>query len=216
MPWPLPETKWTPFYLHFDGLLSEHEFWPGDGVDRFEDNKPHHGSLKFFSPPMVENTEVIGPIALKLYASTTDTEILWFATLFDVAPNGEERLLTRGWLRGSQRATDPKRSKPWKPFHPHTKREPLTPGDIYEFNIEIMPTANLFKEGHRIGLKLSSVDDEPPRHILDAVCTGHLWRQSPSMITIYHDADHPSYLLVPITRGNVIGTYMSGGKLTLP
>jgi len=24
--WPLPETKWTEFYLHQDGLLSEHEF----------------------------------------------------------------------------------------------------------------------------------------------------------------------------------------------
>ena len=28
--WPLPETKWTEFYLHKDGLLSEHELWPDD------------------------------------------------------------------------------------------------------------------------------------------------------------------------------------------
>lgn len=213
--WPLSETKWIPFYLHFNGLLSEHEFWPGEGPDIFEDNRAHHGGLKYLSPPMVENTEVIGPIVLNLYASTTDTEVLWFISLFDVAPNGEERLLTRGWLRSSQRAVDSQRSKPWKPFHLHTKEEPLTPGKIYEFNIEIMPTGNLFKVGHRVGLKITLVDDEPPKNFMEVVGTGHLWRQTPSMVVIYHDANHPSHLLLPITRGNIIGTYMSGGKLTL-
>jgi predicted acyl esterase len=213
--WPPPEAKWTPFYLHFNGLLSEHDFWPGESTDIFEDNKSCHGSLKYLSPPMVENTEVAGPIALTLYASTTDTEVLWFASLYDVEPNGEERLLTRGWLRGSQRAVDEAKSKPWKPFHPHTKRQSLTPGEIYEFNIEIMPTCSLFRSGHRIGLKISCVDDEQPKNFLEVVCTGHLWRQKPSMVAIYHDADHPSHILLPVTRGNIIGTYMSGGKLTL-
>ena len=28
--WPVPGTRWTPFYLHKDGILSEHEFWPDD------------------------------------------------------------------------------------------------------------------------------------------------------------------------------------------
>ena len=213
--WPLPETQWTPFYLHANGLLSEHEFWPGEGVDTYEDNRPSHGSLKFFSPPMVENTEVIGPITLNLHASTTDTEALWFVSLLDVDAQGNERLLTRGWLRGSQREVDPERSKPWKPFHSHTRRQPLTPNQVYEFNIEIMPTANLFRAGHRIGLKISCVDNEPPRHILEMIGVGHLWRQRSSMVTIYHDSDHPSHLLVPITRGNLIGTYMSGGELTM-
>jgi uncharacterized protein len=213
--WPLRETKWTPFYLHADGLLSEHEFWPDERPDTFADSASDHGSLKFFSPPMVENTEVVGPIGLNLYASTTDNEVLFFVSLLEVTANGDETLLTRGWLRGSQRTVDPERSEPWKPFHPHTKREPLAPGDIYEFRIEIRPIGNLFKEGHRIGLKISCVDDEPPRHMLDQIGKGHLWRQTSSMVTIYHDADHPSNLLLPITRGNVIGTYMSGGKLSI-
>ncbi len=33
--WPLPETRWTPFYLHSNGLLSEHEFWPNEGCSSF-------------------------------------------------------------------------------------------------------------------------------------------------------------------------------------
>jgi len=72
---------------------------------------------------------------LNLYASTTDKEVLWFVSLLDIDPQGKETLLTRGWLRGSQRQTDPKRSKPWQPYHLHTQREHLIPGEIYEFNI---------------------------------------------------------------------------------
>jgi predicted acyl esterase len=212
--WPLPETKWTPFYLHFNGLLSEHEHWPNEGYSSFEDNPfNQRGGLKFLSPPMVEDTEIIGPITLNLYASTTDNEVLWFVSLLDVAPDGEERLLTRGWLRGSQRKVDPNKSKPWEPFHPHKNRESLNPGEIYEFNINIVPTANLFKVGHRIGLKIRCVDDENPRNFLEAIAQGHIWRRRPSWITVYHNSEYPSHLLLPITEGNLIGTYMSGGHL---
>jgi predicted acyl esterase len=212
--WPLAETKWTPFYLHSNGLLSEHEFWPNEGSSFFEDNRFNsRGGLMFLSPPMVEETEVIGPVTLTLYASTTDDELLWFVSLFDVAPGGEERLLTRGWLRGSQRAVDANKSTPWEPLHPHTKREPLIPGEIYEFNIKIVPTGNLFKVGHRVGLKVRCVDDEKPANFLEVIGQGHLWRQTPSWITLYHNADYPSCLLLPITKGNIIGTYMSGGNI---
>jgi hypothetical protein len=212
--WPLPETKWTPFYLHSKGLLSEHEFWPNESCSSFEDNPfNQRGGLMFLSPPLVENTEVIGPITLTLYASTTADEVLWFVSLLDVDPTGEERLLTRGWLRGSQREMDPKRSKPWEPFHLHTKREALKPGEIYEFNLKILPTANLFKPGHRIGLRIRCADDEKPKTSLEAIGQGHLWSQTPSWITVFHDSDHPSCLLLPITRGNLIGTFISGGNI---
>lgn len=214
--WPLPETRWTPFYLHSNGLLSEHEFWPNEGCSSFEDTPFNlRGGLKFLSPPLVENTEIVGPISLNFYASTTGDEVLWFVTLLDVDPRGEEKILTRGWLRGSQRAIDPSKSQPWEPFHPHTKREPLKPGGIYEFNIGIVPTGNLFRAGHRIGLKIRCVDDEKPKTHLEATAQGHLWRQTPSWITVYHDAEHPSHLLLPITKGNIIGTFISGGDIRM-
>jgi uncharacterized protein len=214
--WPLPETRWTPFYLHRNGLLSEHEFWPDEGCSVFEDNLfNERGGLRFLSPPLVENTEIVGPIALKLFASTTDTEVLWFVSLLDVAPNGEERLLTRGWLRGSQRELDTQQSRPWKPFHTHRKREPLTPGEIYEFDIEILPTGNLFRAGHRIGIKIRCVDDEKPKTSLETIALGHVWRPTPAWITVHHNARYPSYLLLPVTKGNVIGTFISGGDVSL-
>jgi predicted acyl esterase len=211
--WPLPETKWIPFYLHFRGLLSEHEFYPNEGYSTFEDSPVRRESLTFLSPLLVEKTEMIGPITVNLYASTTDDEILWFVCLVDVDPKGEEKLLTRGWLRGSQRQVDPAHSKPWEPFHPHTRREPLKPGEIYEFNINIAPTANFFKEGHRIGLRIKCVDDEEPKSMFDVFATGHVWRDRPSMVTVYHNSDYPSHIILPITKGNIMGTYMSGGKV---
>lgn len=211
--WPPPEAKWTPFYLHANGLLSEHEFWPNEGATTFEDSYYNRDSVTFRTPTLVEDTEVVGPIVLNLYASTTDHEVLWFVSLLDIDPNGNETLLTRGWLRGSQRQLDPKKSRPWQPYHRHTQRERLTPNEIYEFNIEIRPYGILFRSGHRIGIRLKCVDDEKPLDALQGQATGHLWRQSTSRVTVYHNSECPSHLLLPITKGNVLGTFISGGKI---
>ncbi len=213
--WPLPGTRWIPFNLHRDGILCEIEPWPDGGSDSFEDSPTKRGSLKYFSPPLVENTEVIGPIALNLYASTTANDVNFFVSLWDVDPEGKETILTRGWLKGSHREVDPEQSQPWKPFHTHTNPQPLTPGKIYEFNIEIIPTGNLFKVGHRIGLKISGVDDEEPKTGLEINQLKHVWSQTPKTVTVYHDAEYPSHLLLPITKGNIVGTFISGGAISL-
>jgi predicted acyl esterase len=209
--WPLPETKWTPFYLHEEGLLSEHEHWPNEGCDSFEDSPWMRGLVKYSTPPMVENTEIAGPITLRLYASTTDSEVFWIVSLLEIDPEGNERLLTKGWLRGSHREMDMERSKPWEPIHPHRKSESLTPGEIYEFDISLVPTGNLFKAGSRIGLKISCVDDEPTNP-LELIACGSLRRQTVSRITLHRNGDYPSYLLLPITKGNLLETFMSGGQ----
>ena len=212
--WPLPETMWTEFYLHKDGLLSEHEIFPDETASTFNDSPEERGSLTFVTPPMVENTEVCGPMVLNLYASTTDIEVLWFVSFLEIDPAGNERVLTRGWLRGSQRRIDPEKSRPWQPYHPHDRREPLTPGEIYEFNIEIIPTGVLFKAGSRFGVRIKAADkDDKATDFLDQHGIGHLWRETPAEITVYHNDRHPSHLLVPITKGNRIGTFMSGGVL---
>jgi uncharacterized protein len=209
--WPLPETKWTPFYLHEKGLLCEHELWPNEGSDSYDDSPWYRGYLEYFSPVLVEDTEVIGPIVANFYASVNDTDILWLVSLWDVDEDGKEMAQSRGWLRGSHREIDPMRSKPWRPYHPHTKAELLERDRIYEFNIEMVPTAHLFKAGSRIKLKITGVDDTP-KHTFDAIAGGHIARQSPSRVTIYHNPEHPSHILLPVTRGNILGTFISGGK----
>jgi putative CocE/NonD family hydrolase len=162
---------------------------------------------------MVESTEICGPIVLNLYGSSTDTDILWFVTLYDVDADGQEELLTRGWLRGSQRRLDPDATRPWQPVHLHTGREPLEPDKIYEFNIEVRPYCVLLQPGHQLKLIIKCADDEIPKTFIENIGQGQIRRQRASNITVYHNADYPSHLLLPVTRGNRIGTFISGGKL---
>ncbi|MGB9660760.1 MAG: CocE/NonD family hydrolase [Moorellaceae bacterium] len=214
--WPLPEAKWTEFFLHENGLLSEHEIWPHETCSSFNYNylPDDRGSLTFVTPRLVENTEVCGPLVLNFYASTTDTEVLWFVDFFEVDETGKEHVLCRGWLRGSQRRLDPEKSRPWWPYHLHTKREPLTPGEVYEFNIPLGPVGVLFRAGMRFGVRIKCSDrGEKARDFLDQHALGNLSREVPAKITVYHSNEYPSHLLVPITRGNRVGTFMSGGQL---
>ena len=212
--WPLPQTQWTPFYLHEKGLLSEHEFWPNESPTTYVDSPYERGSALFRTPALVEATDVCGPMVLTLYASTTGTEVLWFVQLLEVDPKGTERLLTRGWLRGSQRRVDAGRSRPWLPYHSHDQREPLTPNEICEFNIEIRPYGIRLRPGYRLAIRISGHDGDPPTHHLHGIGSGHVALQSSSRVTIHHDADHPSHLLLPVIRGNLIGTFISGGVIT--
>jgi hypothetical protein len=153
-------------------------------------------------------------MALTLYGATTDSEVLWFVQVLEIAPQGKERLLTRGWLRGSQRRLDSARSKPWQPYHFHDRREPLTPDQIYQFDIEIRPYGIRLRPGYRLAIRIAGHDGDPPTHHLHGIGSGHVARQSSSRVSIYHDTERPSQLLLPIIRGNRIGTFISGGMVT--
>ncbi len=211
--WPPPEARWTTFFLHKENLLSEHELWPEEGADSFNESSAEHGAWTYATPPLVENTEVLGPSVLTMYLSTTDTEALVFATLLLVDREGKEHELTRGWLRASQRRLRDD-SEPWEPVPAHEEREPLEPGKIYELRIPIVPTARLFQAGERIAIRIKCADDEAPVNSLQALARNHLRRPRPARITIHHDEKTPSRLDLPITRGNLIGTFFSGGDIS--
>ncbi len=101
--------------------------------------------------PLARETEITGPIAAKLFvsSSTRDADLFLVVRVFD--PQGQELTfmgstdpntpIATGWLRVSHRAVDRQRSKPWQPWHPHDRVEPLTPGEIYACDVEILPTA---------------------------------------------------------------------------
>ena len=229
--WPLPETKWTKYYLHSWERLRTEPFTPSSRdaykePDAFIQMPPTQTNtiqrLRYMTEPLPEDTLVIGPIALNLYASIDQEDTNWIVILKDVGPDvsirtareGErevpadlpERELTRGWLKASHRALDPKRSKPWKPWHPLTReaQKPVVPGEINEYAIEISSTANLFKKGHRICLDITSLDlptgtagltnvEYIPYHICSSNTTVH---------KIYHNEKYPSHLLLPIVPQN--------------
>jgi predicted acyl esterase len=180
--WPPAEARWTTFYLHKDGVISEHELWPAEGSDSFDESNFEHGSVTYTTPPLVENTEVLGPSVLTLYLSVNDTEALLFATLLLIDRDGKEHELTRGWLRASQRKLRSD-SKPWEPIQLHEAREVLEPGIIYQLKFSIVPTARLFQAGERIALRIKGADDEPALNSLQALARNHLRRARPARIT---------------------------------
>jgi predicted acyl esterase len=208
--WPLPETRWTPFYLHEKGRLWEREHFPYEGSSSYSDSPWGREFLEFSTSPLVEETEVIGPMLLRLYASTTDEEVLWFVSVRQIDPDGVESILTRGWLRGTHRAVDEAAGKPWLPYHPHQERLPIVPGKVERYDIPIVPTANLFRPGSRLKIKIAGVDDESTNS-LQAIAGGHIRRRLPSRVTVFHNQEFPSELLVPVTSGNLLGTFLSGG-----
>lgn len=210
---PVSGTRWIPFFLHSNGFLSEIEPFPDTLSRSYEDGPDNRGHLKYYSAPLVENTEVIGLASLNVYASCRGVDMNIFASLWDYSPEGEEICLSKGYLKASHRELDPKRSKPWHPIHTHTSPKPLVPGRIYLLSIALSPIAHLFKAGHRIVLKISSSDDKPKT--LFEVGMDHLCSQRMNTITIYSNATYPSHLLLPITKGNIIGTYASGGEIRL-
>ena len=101
---------------------------------------------------------------LNLFAAIDQDDTNWIIILKDVGPDpsvrtarpGEreiatdlpERELTRGWLKASNRALDPARSKPWKPWHKLTRqaRQKVTPGKIEEYSIELLRDGEPFPQ----------------------------------------------------------------------
>lgn len=214
--WPLPETRWTPFYLHEENLLSEHELWDHDTATSFADSPFHHGDATFLTPVVMEKTDLVGPAVFEGYISTTDTEALLFVSVFVRREDGTEEELSRGWLRASQRALDESGSAPWLPRHLHQSREPLTPGEVYEVKVALAPMSREVAIGERVGLRIKLADDEKPMDPLRATSFGHIRRQTAARLTVHHSPDRPSALVLPVTAGNRIGTYLSNGVLEPP
>ena len=210
--WPLPETRWTPFNLHARGTLSEHEFFPEEGGTSFEHSYNTAGSATFTTPRLVERTTVVGPVVLDLHGSTTDDEVLWFASLWDLPPNGEPTILTRGWLRGTLAAVDEDASQPWEYRHRFSERTEVVPGAVQRYRINLTSMSHSFAPGHRMMLKIACSDNEPTYgpHVMG---TGRLTRTAPAWVTVHHNVKHPSCVYLPVIDGNVIGTFMSDGEL---
>ncbi len=104
-------------------------------------------------------------------------------------------------------------STPWQPVHLHQEREPLSADEIYEFNFEVRRYGIQLQPGERIGIRIKCSDaDDKPKDYLQLIGTGHVSRRTAAHASIHHNGDNPSLLLLPITKGNRVGTFISGGK----
>ena len=225
--WPLGRTLWTEFNLRADLSL-------GTGPVTEEASLGYEATgdgLSFLTDPFAEETEITGPMAAKLFVSsvTTDADLFLIVQLFD--PDGVEVTfegstdpntpIANGWLRASHRALDPVRSRPWQPFHPHDRTEPLEPGVVYELDIEIVPSCIVIPPGYRLGLWVRGRDYEY-RGPLDEYGntfyyatrgTGGMTHTDPDdrpadvfggEVTLHVGPDYHSHLLLPVipSRGD--------------
>jgi predicted acyl esterase len=164
--WPLARTQWTKYYLHHGGALNTQQpreqtaltyETTGDGVT-------------FSTPPLAEELEITGPVAAKLYVAsdTTDADLFLVLRVFDpagkevtfVGSNDPRVPVGLGWLRASHRKLDPKETTPYRPWHTHDERWPLTPGVPVECDVEIWPTSIVVPVGYRLTLSVRGKDYE--------------------------------------------------------
>jgi predicted acyl esterase len=204
--WPLARTKWQDFFLRPRNRISEEpeamdtDSVPPDGFYqaplRVSDVI---GVVKYATGPLPAELEITGPCALYLYAAIDTDDTNWMAKLLDVAPTGKATEITTGWLKASHREIDAAKSKPWQPHHPHTKSDPVTPGEIYEYAIWMGQISNVFRKDHRIQLEIRSVEAADDPHVaLMAPDSFHLNSSRATCHKIYRDRKYPSRLVLPV------------------
>ncbi|GIV69427.1 CocE/NonD family hydrolase [Caldilinea sp.] len=222
--WPLPGTHYRPYYLHSrgganslrgDGWLSTEP--PGDepsDIYLYNPLRPvptvggqvilpganamgpcdqrkveqRDDVLVYDTPPLERAVEVIGPIELRLFVASSAPDTDFTGKLVDVHPDGRAIILTEGILRARYRNS-------------LTTPELLEPGAIYELRLNLWATANVFLPGHRIRLEVSSSNF--PRFDRNSNTGGVIAqepreRYQPAVNRIFHDAAHPSCLILPI------------------
>jgi hypothetical protein len=165
--WPIARTQWTKFYLDPKSMALAPKKPSGSAKLAFE---AMGEGLTFLTPALEHETEITGPSALKLFASSSTKDADFFIVLRVFTGDLKEVVfqgaidphtpIAQGWLRASHRKLDKKLSLPYRPYHTHDKKQPLTKGKPVELDIEIWPTSIAVPAGYRIGLSVRGKDYE--------------------------------------------------------
>ncbi len=218
--WPLARTRWTNVYLHPADRSLRAEPPAQDESASFDGFEP---GVTLYSAPLEDELEITGPVAVKLWisSSTSDADLFLVLRAFDSAGNevvfagatDPHAPVGQGWLRASHRKLDAARSLPYRPFHTHDEKWPLRPDEIVEVDVEIWPTCIVLPAGYRYALTIQGKDyDEGGGAEISN--SGNTLRGSGVFIhTDAHDRDpatfggrttlhagpaHPAALLLPI------------------
>ncbi|WP_017523804.1 CocE/NonD family hydrolase [Pusillimonas noertemannii] len=219
--WPLARTQWTRHYLDASSMTLRDE--PAGPASTHY--RGFSQGITFWTEPQKTELELTGPLAAKLFVSSSTADADLFLTLRAFGPHGREALFTGasdpnnpvafGWLRASHRKLDPGKSLPYRPYHAHDEAQPLTPGEIYELDIEIWPTSIVLPRGWRLALTVAGQDFDhglpgPMPRTYGGIemrgCSLHLHddpQDRPAKVfdgtvTIHSGEDHPSHLLLPV------------------
>jgi putative CocE/NonD family hydrolase len=219
--WPLERTEWTPLYLdrpaditasemgrlsfekpesesHNQFMYRPHDpcpSWGGQyqtldltGPRNRREIEERPDVLVYETGPPEDDIEVTGPVSARLFASTDVLDTDFTAVLTDVHPDGRAIILCEGICRARFRngAETP---------------ELLTPGETYEFTIDLWDTSNVFLAGHRIRIEISSSNF--PRYDRNLNTGGRIGYESLSdaraaQQTIFHGGGMASHVILPV------------------
>jgi uncharacterized protein len=214
--WPVPEAKPMTFHLGAGGTLTGQPPRQPSQPDRYtydpcnptptiggsivsyayppgsvdvSDAQRRPDVLVYTTPVLEQDLDVVGPLCMILYASSSAVDTDFVARLSDVFPDGRAIQLQSGILRARYR---------------NLEGEPdlLEPGRIYRLEIDMWATANRFKAGHRLRVDISSADF--PKFDRNTNRGGAPGDPVPAQQTIYHDPEHPSHLLLSVLGSGVI------------
>jgi uncharacterized protein len=226
--WPFEDTDWQRLYLREGEVLSDQpptgdeepasylsvqgrQNWFYEDPERGEQLRSPGGpdAALYESEPLEEELTIAGPMVLELYAELAGTDADFFVSLHDVHPDGRVEYLQRGLLKASHNEIDERRSHYVEhdgeqllvqPYRPHSNPQDATPGEIERYDIEVWPVGHIFREGHRILVQIHA----PPA--LDGLWGYTPTANQPAAVTVHHDAEHPSNLLIPkVTPDEILG-----------
>ena len=161
-------------------------------MDQRSVEPPNRSDVLVYTSDVLENdVEVSGRVKVFLHASSNCKDTDFIAKLIDVYPDGKTMMILDGVIRARYRES--------------LKHETLMhPGQKYEFVIDLGDTSQVFKAGHRIQVDISSSNfprrDRNPNtghalYVIDTAADAIVAQN-----TIYHDARHPSYVVLPIVH----------------
>ncbi len=142
--------------------------------------------LVYSTAPLKKPLLVMGPVRMRLFASSTAPDTDFTAKLVDVLPDGRALIICEGVVRARYR-------------NGFEKPEFLEPGKIYKFEIVVGNTAILFQSGHRIRVEISSSNF--PRYDPNPNTAGEIaFERSPATASqqVFHSHEYPSALILPV------------------
>ncbi|KAH6618432.1 Alpha/Beta hydrolase protein [Boeremia exigua] len=174
--WPIPDTKYTKFFLNAQHELSETQKDERITIS-YEalTNEPVQ-----FRHTAATALEVTGHILAHLSVSTSSkngthpTDIDLFLTLRKLAKDGSEVFYTgtmgdpvplvKGWQRVSLRKTDPSNSlhRPYLPYRNYyaSDVEEVQAGEVYKVDVEVWPTNFVLEAGETLLFELAGHDTQ--------------------------------------------------------
>jgi uncharacterized protein len=170
------------------------EQWQGYGIpnsDGPRDQRLVQGRndiLVYTSEPVGKDLEVTGRILCVLYAASTAPDTDFTAKLVDVYPNSYAQILREGIIRARYRNS-------------FKKQELITPGQTYEYTIDLWSLSHVFKSGHRIQVEISSSNF--PKYDRNPNTGGRFGEETQlkkASQTIFHRSDRPSHIILPIVE----------------